>query len=302
MALITDAFPDRRATLYGELERKKGATYKQVTDICLGELKLLIERLNVGLNPSYTPKPANGLEQPTPPVHLVPQIAQPLRNDKQITAAPAAPSSSWQHIEAATAGIAKSHSSSGNAQQAYGREALHKGLQGAKDGKQKVETVAVGYWNKLLSSPLGWPFRHSLQRTAKVIVLGAPYSRISMICNAVTALTNLTTCSLKHDTLGRFHEGVPDIVRVFTTAIKMVDEYMGAVEIHWTDYPTLGKPEAERRKVPEVEEVRECMRDGLERILGSFNEYLSALGMEKGEILEAKRAVGAREGREMVQR
>jgi nucleoporin NDC1 len=302
LALITDAFPDRRKTIYGELERKKAPTYQQVTEICLGEVKFLIERLNVAINPSYTPEPTNGPQQPAPPVHLVPQIARPLQNDKQITTAPAAPTSNWGHIEAATAGIAKSHSSPGNSQQAYGREALHKGLKGAKDGKQKVESLAVRYWNMLLSSYLGWPFRRSLERTARVVVLGAPYSRISTICNAITALTNLTTFSLKHDELGRFHEGVPGIVRVLTTAIKMLDEYMAKVEIHWTDYKTLSKPEAERRKVPEVEQVRECLREGLERILGSFNEYLSGLGMSKLEILEAKSAVGGTKGLEMLQR
>jgi nucleoporin NDC1 len=300
--LITDSFPDRRKTIYGELERKKAPTFQQVSDICLAEIKLLIDRLNIGLDPSYSSqRTSTDPQRPTPPVKLVPQIAQPLKDDKQITAAPSRPTTRMEHVEAVTAGFAKSHSTPGNSQQAYGREALNKGLKKAQGGAQQAESLVGLYYNKLVSSYLGWPFRHSLQRTANLIVLGAPYSRISLICNAVTALTNLTTFSLKQDELGRFHQGVPQIIRVFTLAIKKIDEYMANIEIHWSDYDTLKKPEAERRSVPQVNEVRESLRDGLEKILGSFNEYLSALGLSKLEIMDAKKAVGGQRGPEMLQ-
>jgi nucleoporin NDC1 len=273
----------------------------QVTDICLAEIKFLIERLNVGIDPSYSSKAATGPQQPTPSVNLVPQIAQPLRDDKQIAAMPPKPNTRMEHVEAVTTGFAKSISAPGNAQQAYGREALNKGLKKAQEGTQQAESFVALYYNKLVASPLGRPFQRSLQRTTKVIVLGAPYSRISLICNAVTALTNLTTFSLKQDELGRFHQGVPQIINIFTVAIKKIDEYMAGVEIHWSDYGTLKKPEAERRNVPQVNEVRECLREGLEKILGSFNEYLGALGLSKLEILEAKKAVGVHRGPEMLQ-
>jgi nucleoporin NDC1 len=301
LALITDSFPDRRKTVYGELERKKAPTFQQVTDICLAEIKLLIERLNIGLDPNYSPQASTAPQQPTPPVNLVPQIAQPLKGDKQIVAMAPKPNTRWEQVEAATAGLAKAHSSPGNAQEAYGREALSKGLKKAQEGAQHAETFVGTYYTKLVASYLGWPFRHSLQRTASIVVLGAPYSRISLICNAVTALANLSTFSLKQDELGRFHQGVPQIIRMFTVAINKIDEYMAHVSIHWSDYETLKKPEAERRHVPQVREVRECLREGLERILGSFNEYLGALGLSKMEILDAKKAVGTTKEPEMLQ-
>jgi nucleoporin NDC1 len=298
--LITDAFPDRRKTMYGELERKKAPTYQQITSICLGEVKLLIERLQIGLNPTYSPAPMTDSKPSVQPVNLVPQISQPLRNDKQIAALPPAPSSRWEHIEAATSGIAKLHSTPGNAQQAYGRDVINKGAKKVQEGTQQAETLVTQYYNKLMSSYLGRPFRYSLQRTTKLVVLGAPYSRISLICNAVTALTNLTTFSIKCDELGRFNQGVPDIIRVFTMAIKMIDEYMAKVPIHWSDHAALNKPEAERKIVPEVEHVRECLRDGLEKIIGSFNEYLSSMGLSALEILDAKKAVGVSKAPEIL--
>jgi nucleoporin NDC1 len=299
LALITDSFPDRRKTIYGELERKKAATFEQVTDICLGEIKFLIERLNIALDPSWRPQPSVGPQEPTPPVKLVPQISQPLKAD-QIAAGPAKPTSKWDLVSSTAAGIAKSHSSPGNAQQAYGREALNKGFKKASEGAQQAESVVGTYYNKLVSSPLGWPFRHSLQRTASVVVLGAPYSRISLICNAISALTNLTTFSLKQDELGHFHHGVPGIIRVFTSAIGKIDAYLATMQIHWSDYETLGKPEAEQKVVPQVNEVRECLREGLERIVGTFNEFLGGMGLSKVEILEAKKAIGEKKT-EMVQ-
>ncbi|OAK99733.1 hypothetical protein IQ06DRAFT_275963 [Phaeosphaeriaceae sp. SRC1lsM3a] len=301
LALITDSFPDRRKTIYGELERKKAPTFQQVTDICLAEIKFLITRLNIGLDPSYSPQSAAGPQLPAPAVNLVPQIAKPLNADKQVTAAPPPPNTRWDHIEAATSGIAKLHSSPGNAQQAYGREALNKGLKKAQEGKEQAESFVGTYSNKVTSSIVGRPFRQSLERTVNIVVLGAPYSRISLICNAITALTNLATFSLKQDELGRFHEGIPQIIRLFTTAITKIDEYMAHVPIHWSDFETLKKPEAERKKVPQVEEVRECLREGLERILGSFNEYLTGLEMSKVEIMDAKKAIGVSKGPEMLQ-
>ena len=86
LALITDAFPDRRKTIYTEMERKRGATFQQVTDFCLGEIKLLIDRLNVGLDPTYQPTPASAAPQPAPSINLIPQISQPLRDDKAVVA------------------------------------------------------------------------------------------------------------------------------------------------------------------------------------------------------------------------
>lgn len=299
--MITDAFPDRRKTIYGEIERKKAPTYQQVTDICLAEIKLLIESISCGLNPAYNPGTVPGKQQPTAPVNLVPQISQPLKEDKLIAAPPPKPDTKWHHIESAATGIAKAYSAPGNSQQAYGREAINKSVKKAQDGAEQAASFATLYYNKLVKSPLGALFSSSFPRTVSLIVLGAPFSRISLICNAVTALTNLTVFSLSQDSLGRFHEGVPAIIRVFTTAIHHIDEYMNTTQIHWSDKKTLSKPEAERRKVPEVEVVRECLREGLERILGSFNEYLGGMGLSKVEVLEAKKVAGAKKGPEMLQ-
>ncbi|KAL5115046.1 hypothetical protein ACEQ8H_007087 [Pleosporales sp. CAS-2024a] len=301
LALITDSFPDRRKTMYGELERKKAATFQQVTDICLGEIKFLIERLNIALDPAWRPPPSTATKESSPPVNLVPQIAQPLKGD-HIVAAPPKPSSTWDQVSATTSDIAKLHSSPNNSKQALGREVLQKGLGTAKERAGQAESAVRTYWNTVLTSPLGWPFRHSFQRTASIIVLGAPYSRISLMCNAITALSNLSTFSIQQDALGHFHHGVPSMIRIFTTAINKIDEYMASAPIHWSDFETLAKPEEQRKVVAQVNQVRECLREGLERILGTFDEFLTVMELSRLEIIEAKKAVGARHtAPEMVQ-
>jgi len=200
-----------------------------------------------------------------------------------------------------TSGIAKSHSSPGNSQQAWGREGINRGLQKAQEGAQQAESVASTTSTKILASPFGYIFSHSLPRSAKLVVLGAPYSRISLICNAITALTNLAVFSISEDAIGRFHESVPAIIRTFTIAITKIDAYMASLQSHWSDKDTLGKPEAERKKIPEVDQVRDCLQKGLQNVLSSFDKYLNGMGMSMLEISDAKKAAAVAKQPEMIQ-
>jgi nucleoporin NDC1 len=122
-----------------------------------------------------------------------------------------------------------------------------------------------------------------------MIVTGAPYSRLSMLCNAITILTNLTVNSLLEDEYGRMQDEVAQIVRVFTEALVKLNEYMDELNVHWSDFETLAKPEAERKRVAEVEKVKECLRASLERILRQFGEFLTGLNLSRAEILEARK-------------
>lgn len=301
LALITDAFPDRRKAIYAEMSRKKAPTFQQITELCLVEVKLLIERLDIGLDPAYQQAVASAAPQPAPSVNLVPQISQPLKDDKQIVALPPKPSTKWEHFEAATSGIAKSHSSPGNSQQAWGREGINRGLQKAQKGAQQAESVASTASTKILASPFGYIFSYSLPRNAKLVILSAPYSRISLICNAVTALTNLAVFSISEDAIGRFHESVPSIVRTFTLAITKIDTYMAGLQVHWSDKETLARPECEHKKIPEVEQVRDCLQKGLQNVLSSFGKYLSGMGMSMLEVSDAKKAAAVAKQPEMIQ-
>ena len=290
LALITDRFEDRRKTIYGELERKKAPTFKQVSDICLAEIKEVTLRISAALDPKFRPDEQDDKKNPLAPISLVPQIAQPLRN-AQIAGPGVPPETRLQKIESVTSQIARAHSSSENAKNAQARKYLKQGQEKFNQGVQEASGTWTTYSNKFAASYFGQPFRYCIRRTANVVVNGAPYSRQSSIFAAVTTLTNLTVASLKEDEYGQFNAEVPEMVRVFTTAIKKIDEYVASLQIHWTDVDCLARPESERKKIPEVDIVSEVLRDGLERILGAFNEYLSPMGMARAEIQEAKKLV-----------
>lgn len=289
LAIITDRFPDRRQTIYGELERKKGPTYKQVADLCLAEIRNIHTRIAAVTNPA--PRPQNGPPPPTPRIELVPQIAQPLK-DGQIIGPRIAPSTRMEKVGALTSEIARTHSSPANVQASYAKEYIKKGQTHASSGIQQAETWWTVYRTRFAASPLGIPFRNTIARTATTVITGAPYSRISLLHHSTTALTNLTVSSLKEDNWGNWQFLVPEIIRVFTSTIDMIEAYMQTLHPHWTDVETLAKPESERRKVQEVEGVVEELRTGLERILKAFNEYLEGMDMSAEEIRRAKEVVG----------
>jgi nucleoporin NDC1 len=271
-----------------------------VTDICLAELRAVIDRINAVTDPNYRgTKEQEKNADNTAPIQLVPQISQPLR-DGQI-AGPGQPlETRLQKIENVTSQIARTHSNPQNLQNSLAKKGLDRVQQEANDGKNKVTSQWEDYKNKLARSPIGYLVRHSLPRTASVVTFGTPYARRNIILNAITILTNLSVCSLKEDAWGNYQNVVPDIVRVFSSTITKIESYLAGLEIHWTDVDTLAKPEAERRKVAEVEEVVGELKVGLEKILRAFGEYLEGLGMSAREVIAAKKLV-AREVPEMRQ-
>lgn len=298
LALITERFPDRRKTIYGELERKKAPTHKQITDICLAELRAIVERINTATDPDYNPN-EDGKKKSPQPIELVPQIAQPL-NDKSVTGPGEAPVTRLQKLGNVTGEIARTRSSPQNAQNAIAAKYLRKGQDKVDEGVKEAKTALDIYKERFARSPVGWFLRSSLRRTASVVVNGSPYSKQHLILCAITTLTNLTVSSLKEDEYGQFQGMVPEIIRAFTQAIKTVEAYMKDLAIHWTDVETLAQPEADRKKVEEVDVVLTASKEGLAKILGAFNEYLEALGMNRTDIQDAKKCV-ARETPETVQ-
>jgi nucleoporin NDC1 len=278
LALITDRFPERRKTIYNEIERKRGATHEQVTNICLAEVRRLLERIGAALDPAFRPQSEAISTVPTP-ISLVPRITSDLR-DGAIAGPGQAPTTRMEKFGAFAADVAKSHSSPKNTQNAYAREAIKKGQEKLAQGAKEAEAYSSNWRNRFVVSLFGWPFRHNIRRTAAIIITGAPYSRISPLCNAITTLTNLTIFSIKEDDYGRFQKVVPEIVRVFALAIRKIDEYVASLD-------RAGEPIV----LLEEQQVRECLREGLERILRTFGEFLSGLGMSSLEIREAKKAV-----------
>lgn len=299
--MITERFDDRRKTIYGELERKKGSTSKQITDVCLAQINELVNRTKSAQDPKFRPEDIDKqVKKQDSSVQLVPRIAAPLQ-EKNVTGPPPKPETRLQRIEATAAEIARAHSSPENAQGYKGRQALRKGQEVATQGVTGAVSAWERYKNIGAQTPIGWIWRSSVRREAKSVVFDTPYSRKIILYHAITILANLTVASIKEDDHGTFQNEVPNIVRAFTKAINAVESYTQGLEVHATDAEALALPEADRTKVPEVEELKTALKEGLEKMLGAFNEYLSTMGMTRAEIQAAKECI-AQPQPEMQQR
>ncbi|KAF2280589.1 uncharacterized protein EI97DRAFT_428678 [Westerdykella ornata] len=290
LALITERFDDRRKTIYREHDRRKAPTWTQITTVCLSEIREIIHRIRRATDPNWQPEGETKQSSPAAPIQLVPRIVQPLKEGN--IAGPAEPAvTRLQKFENIASDIVRKQSSPQNVQDSYARALVKKGEEKGREGVTEALSTWEQWKKGLARTPLGWLFRPSFKRTANMVVLGAPYSRQMMILNAITILVNLSVHSLKEDDGGCFQYEVPTIIGVFTSAIKSIESYLQGLEIHWSDFETLALPEERRTKVPEVEEVRNALKTGLEKILRSFNEYLENMGMSSKEIQEAKQVV-----------
>ena len=83
-----------------EPERAKGATYQQVTSLCLAEIRGILQRVGIATNPNYSPEvPDKGVVLSQ--TQLVRQISQPLK-EAQILGPKVEPTTRWEKVGAVT--------------------------------------------------------------------------------------------------------------------------------------------------------------------------------------------------------
>ncbi|OCL02593.1 hypothetical protein AOQ84DRAFT_304447 [Glonium stellatum] len=286
LVLITERFDARRRSIYEEIDRNNGSTWKQILVVCLAEIRGISERIRAAQSP--------GSSAPTKPepIQILPRISQPLNEDGVIGKI-APPTTRLDRLGNFATDFAKTHASPPGSSPPTQKllEYSNTLLNSEKTAQLNSSTVTSWLQTRLLllvRSPFGIPFRKSLRRTANVIIAGTPYSRAGTISDAVSALTGLAMCSFKEDILGQVHKDVPEIIRAFVAAIKNIEGFVKGMEVHWTDVDLEGKNENEIKRIPEVEELLRALKGGLEKIVLAFVEYLEPMGMTEAEITEAK--------------
>lgn len=150
---------------------------------------------------------------------------------------------------------------------------------------------------QLLRSPFGHPFRQTLRRRACVVVLGTPYSNLSVIVDAIDALTRLAVSSLTEDSYGRVQADVPAIIRTFTNTISNLETFMQNLPVHWTDVEFSEQQGGKR--VEEVDVVISELRKGLKELLEAFGGYADNLGLGIREMRVARETAGLGDGDEL---
>jgi len=288
LVLITERFDARRKSIYEEIDRKNGSTWKQVLAVCLAEIKGVSERIQAVQSPALDP---SALKKPEP-IQTIPRISQPLKEDS-VVGKGAPPTTRLDKLGNFASDFVKTHSSPPESSPPTKRLLEYSSTLLTPERKAQLGSDTMTSWLQtqlllLIRSPFGIPFRKSLRRTAKVVVAGTPYSRAGTIADAASALTGLAVCSLKEDSLGQVYKDVPEIIRAFVTTIKQIEGFVRGMEAHWTDTDLEGKDENEIRKMPDIEELLEALKSGLEKVILAFAEYLESLEMAKTEITEAK--------------
>jgi nucleoporin NDC1 len=281
LALITERFSHRRQRIFQEDDRRNGATWKQVVEVCLGEIRDIKSRIDAQRSPGSQTR-SGAEKKPEEPIQLVPRISSPIKEDK-IMGPGVPPENRLQKFEAFASDFAKVHSSPENARNARAKKLLDSGTKGLNQGVQTSRGFLDQYSSQFFQSPLGTFFQSSTRRTASVVIGGTPYSRVTLVVNAIKSLTKLAVLSLKEDSLGQFHKEVPEIIRVFSTAIKQTEEYLRTL--------SLFVEENSPNIPPDVADVVSTLRDGLENVLGAFAEYLEHMSISPIDLRDAKELV-----------
>nr|POE94343.1 nucleoporin ndc1 [Quercus suber] len=315
LKVISHGFPDRRKTIFAEVERKDGNTWTQIATNCLQEIEAISHRIVAAQTPRQASQPATS--EPQQPDYNMPKIGdQKIVSDRDVLR-----HRNPSDLVHTVANIAKSVGQSPGAVDPVSpraRKALTYGIDHAvsRETQQRWQkdgvSQEVGSWMMvILRQPsIGWIFQQTFSRCVAAAVLGVPYSKKSDIEHAVESLVKLSTVALTEDNYGQVSKDVPRIVRTLTKSITDLSSFVATFAPSWTDVDfgpkrTTGHAgesiELPARHAPEAQEVLVVLKSGLEQTLLAYGEYASGLGLSKKEVREAREAVG-QGAREMSQR
>ena len=300
LAQISQSFEARRKAIFSDIDRPNGSAWKQIMTLSLGNILAINNRIAEFRNP--TPKTAPQQQQVT--IETLPRISSTnVRQEIIFTNAPP-PANRREKIEAGVGTLAKSYGQSPQSPQPrkfleiqrsetskYLNSTRQKLLtQGQQETFSKSGLLAQynEYVMRFLRSPVGFPFRKTLQRRISTCVLGTPYSDFNLIIDSINILSALAQASLVEDPYGKVATDVPLLIRAFVSTISTIESFVRELQPHRTDVDY----KEENRKVEEVEMVVTALKEGLSVLVGSFEEYAGELGMGKDEIKAASRVVG----------
>ena len=303
--LITERFPDRRKTIYADIDRNP-TSWKQVSDLCLREIKGISDRITTFIeSQSSASKPKSiPTSDTTNQTQLKEKVVPPLKTDPILAATPSLKTRT-QRATQLVANIAKQQGSSTSpprpfheAQRALNYSAKKllppSTLKEIEDAPKTVRQKAGGLIMWLVSIRwLSGFMRQTFSKRATAVVCGTPTSRTGIIVDAVLSLSKLATESLKEDPYGQVAKDVKSIVASMVKALKDVKGFLlEGLQPHWSD---VNFTEGERQRVEEVNCVVDALKEGLGNVLGAFGEYAAGVGLSEKELQEAKSLVASRE-------
>ncbi|KAJ6164156.1 nucleoporin NDC1 [Penicillium chermesinum] len=316
LSLISQRLPERRKTIFNEIDRDTGKTWSQVSESLIGVIKDITVRIEASKAPAAAAPQAKTAE---PVLHKLPRLTDAPKEENVFAASPR-PVTRKERIGDAFTSTAKYF---GQAEdwtpkaRARTREILDHASSAMLSPEHKkklisssndLKLIAGGSWStykpenihpvlfRALRSPVGQLVQQTYAQRASSIVLGSPDTCLSQIIDAIDSLTRLLIASLAEDTYGNVQSDVLPVVRLFTETITVVDAFVhkGGLDAHWTDvnFPPASKPEeqAKARHVPDVDLVLESLRGGLSSLLEAFQPYLRDIKLEGKDLRLANEA------------
>lgn len=322
LSLISQTLPERRKTIFNEIDREGGSSWSQVVNSLTAVIKAIPDRIEASKAPAPAAKPSAQPSQPT--LRTLPRLAEAPKTDNIFADAPKA-SSRRDKVGSAFGSAVKSYGQSPDwtpLARARARQVFDQASTAILSPERKQKLIATSEELKLLTggpsvtykpedvnpiiaqflrSPIAQPLRQTYAQRASSIVLGSPESSLTLIVDAIDALTRLLIASLAEDQYGRVQTDVPSVIRLFTETIVALEIFVhqGGLDAHWTDvyFPPASNPEAqeEARKVPNIQLIMAALKSGLGDLLDSFKPYLRDIGIEGKDLRLAKEAAGVDE-------
>ncbi|KAF3399894.1 Nucleoporin NDC1 [Penicillium rolfsii] len=306
LGLISQRQPDRRKTIFNEIDGDNGSTWSQILSCAKEEIQGITKRIEASKAPKPGAKPAGQPNGSTPELHTLPRLTDAPKDQNIFTTAPKA-TSRHEKFGEAFGSTAKSYGQSPDwtpTARARAREVLDRASTAMLSPERKQKLLAsTQELKRLTGGPsttykpedvhpivvqvLQWcrPLRQTYAQRASSIVFGTPDSSLGSIVDAIDSLTRMLIASLDEDQYGKVQTDVPSVVNLFTQTIISLDAFVhqGGLDAHWTDvyFPPSSQPQAqaEARKVPEVELVLDTLQSGLRDLLEAFKPYLRDIGV-----------------------
>ena len=314
LSLISQRQPDRRKTIFNEIDRDTGKTWSQVSE----NLTDVIKNITTRIEASKAPAAPAEKEKKEPVLQTLPRLTEAPKSGNVFLDSQKPTTRKEQFGDAFTStakyfGQAEDWTPKARARtrqiidQASSAMLSPEHKQKLLSSSNDLKMIAGGWTThkpenvspllaQFLRSPVGQPLQQTYARRASNIVLGSPESSLSQIVDAIDSLTRLLVASLEEDTYGNVQSDVLPVVRLFTETIAAVDAFVhkGGLDAHWTDinFPPSSKPEeqAKARHVPEVDLVLDSLRGGLVSLLDAFQPYLRDIKLEGKDLRLAREA------------